>query len=231
LNKPPTDGHYPSSIRFPLSLEDSFLLKRSDGLALSPPASCSSLALIVGEESDEFRLLERLRSGEVAAVGEVYDLHQASVQALARRLTGDAAAAQDLVHEVFVALPRAIRTFRRDSSLRTFLLSMAVNHARHHLRAAARRRAAMDRFSRETRGGAAPGQEASALQRELARELSRALDTLPLDQRVAFVLCEVEERTSKEAAEIVGTPEATIRTRLFHAKRKLREELERRGMR
>jgi RNA polymerase sigma-70 factor (ECF subfamily) len=213
-----------------LNLEESLLLKPADGLALSSPASCSSLALIVGEES-EADLLDRLRAGEVAAVGEIYDLHQASVQALARRLTGDAAAAQDLVHEVFVALPKAVRSFRHDSSLRTFLLSMAVNHARHHLRAAARRRAAMERFSRAIQDGAAPGEEASALQRELGRELSRALDTLPLEQRVAFVLCEVEERTSKEAAEIVGAPEATIRTRLFHAKRKLREELERRGMR
>ena len=203
-----------------------------EGLALSLPASCSSLALILGEDaSDESRLLDRLRAGETAAVGDVYDLHQAAVQALARRLTGDAAAAQDLVHEVFVALPRAMRSFRGDSSLRTFLLSMAVNHVRHHLRAAARRRMAMDRFSREVDGGGPAGQEAGAMQRELGRELSRALDTLPLDQRVAFVLCEVEERTSKEAAEIAGAPEATIRTRLFHAKRKLREELERRGMR
>ena len=52
--------------------------------------------------------------------------------------------------------------------------------------------------------------------------LTRALDDLPLDQRVAFVLCEVEERTSREVAEIVGVPEATVRTRLFHAKKKLR---------
>jgi RNA polymerase sigma-70 factor (ECF subfamily) len=183
------------------------------------------------EESDESRLLDRLRAGDVTAVGQAYDLHQASVQALARRLTGDAAAAQDLVHEVFVALPKAIRGFRGESSLRTFLLSMAVNLVRHHLRAAARRRMAMDRFAREPQGSASDGQEAGALQRELGRELSRALDTLPLDQRVAFVLCEVEERTSKEAAEIVGAPEATVRTRLFHAKRKLREELEKRGMR
>ena len=54
---------------------------------------------------------------------------------------------------------------------------------------------------------------------------------LPIEQRVAFVLCEVEERTSREVAEIVGAPEATVRTRLFHAKRKLREELSKRGLR
>ncbi len=45
------------------------------------------------------------------------------------------------------------------------------------------------------------------------------------------MLLELEERTSVEAAEIVGIPEATMRTRLFHAKRKLRERLEEWGMR
>jgi RNA polymerase sigma-70 factor (ECF subfamily) len=183
------------------------------------------------ETGDTMQLIERLRDGSPAAVGEAYDRYEGSVQALARRLVGDAAAAQDLVHEVFVALPKAVRGFRGDASLKTFLLSMTVNHARHHLRAAARRRLAMDRFSRETSAAMAhAGQEHEAIQRDLGRELSRALDTLPLDQRVAFVLCEVEERTSREAAEIVGAPEATMRTRLFHAKRKLREELEQRGL-
>jgi RNA polymerase sigma-70 factor (ECF subfamily) len=52
-----------------------------------------------------------------------------------------------------------------------------------------------------------------------------------VEQRVAFVLCEVEDRTSKEVAEISCVPEGTIRTRLFHAKRKLRAELEREGFR
>ena len=75
-----------------------------------------------------------------------------------------------------MALPGAIQRFRGEGSLRSFLLSMAINHARHHLRAAARRRAAMARFSR------------------------------------------------------AGAPEPTIRSRVFHAKRKLREELEKRGV-
>jgi RNA polymerase sigma-70 factor (ECF subfamily) len=44
-------------------------------------------------------------------------------------------------------------------------------------------------------------------------------------------LCEIEERTSVDAARIVGVPEGTLRTRLFHAKRKLRGELEREGFR
>jgi RNA polymerase sigma-70 factor (ECF subfamily) len=189
------------------------------------------LTSILSGTTEEAALLEQLRNGEPAAVAEVYDRHQAVVHAFARRLVGDAAAAQDLVHETFVSLPSAIRRFEGGSSLRTFLLSIAVNHARHHLRAASRRRQAMERFSHESSAPPASGPEQHALRADLARELSRALDLLPLDQRVAFVLCEVEERTSREAAAIVGAPEATVRTRLFHAKKKLREELERRGFR
>ncbi len=66
---------------------------------------------------------------------------------------------------------------------------------------------------------------------QLATALSRALDGLPLEQRVAIVLCDIEERTSAEAAQIVGVPEGTIRTRVFHGKRKLREALTQEGIR
>jgi hypothetical protein len=64
--------------------------------------------------------------------------------------------------------------------------------------------------------------EDRAQRRELAESLTRALDQLPSEQRDALVLCEVEERSAKEAARIVGAKEATIRTRVFHAKKKLR---------
>ena len=175
-------------------------------------------------------LLDRLRRADPAAIGEVYDAHAPAVLAFARRLLGDDAVAEDLTHEVFVSLPAAARSFRGGSSLRTFLVSIAVNHARHHLRAATRMRAALDRFGREPEG-AASTPEGAAMRVDLARALTRALDTLPIEQRVAFVLCEVEERTAREAAEIAGCPEATIRTRVFHAKAKLREELTRRAVR
>lgn len=83
----------------------------------------------------------------------------------------------------------------------------------------------MTRFAAEPPpASACPEQQAQRAQ--LAHVLSRALDELPLDQRVAFVLCEVEERTSTEAAAVLGVPEGTVRTRVFHARRKLRALLE-----
>ena len=175
-------------------------------------------------------VVERLRGGDLDALGEAYDAHHAHVRAFARRLVGDDAAAEDLVQEVFVSLPRVIQRFRGGSALRTFLVAVAVNHARHHVRAAARRRAAMTRLTREP-AAAATDPEGHAERGQLAAALVRALDELPLEQRVAFVLCEVEEQSAAEAALAAGVPEATVRTRLFHAKRKLRTRLEREGLR
>ena len=189
---------------------------------------------LVSARDSQAGLLERLRRGEARAIAEVYDEHAGAVLGFARRLVGDDAAAEDLVHEVFVTLPAAIRSFQEASSLRTFLVSIAVNHARHHVRAAARRRSAMARFADESSVSSlndSGSPEKDAMRVDLARALTHALDELPIEQRVAFVLCEVEERTSREVAEIVGAPEATVRTRLFHAKRKLREELSKRGLR
>jgi len=178
----------------------------------------------------ESALVSQLRRGEPSAVGSVYDQHHMAVRTFARRLIGEDAAAEDLVHEVFVTLPSAARRFQGDSSIRTFLLSIAVNHARHHLRAAARRRAAMERLAQEP-SPPVLGPEQHAQRACLARALARAFDALPLDQRVAFVLCEVEERTAREASEITGAPEATMRTRVFHARQKLRASLEEQGVR
>jgi RNA polymerase sigma-70 factor (ECF subfamily) len=174
-------------------------------------------------------LIERLRQGESRALGEAYDQHHEAVRAFAGRLVGDSAAAEDLVHEVFVTLPRAIRRFQAQSSLRSFLIGIAIQHARHHVRSASRRRAALARLAAEPeRASASP--EASATDRRLLQAIARALDELPLDQRVAFVLCDVEERSSVEAAELVSAPEATLRTRLFHARKKLRAALEKEGL-
>jgi RNA polymerase sigma-70 factor, ECF subfamily len=176
-------------------------------------------------------LVARLQDGDPRALGELYDEHAAALLAFARRLVGDPDQAKDLVHEVFMTVPAAIRRFQGASTLRTFLVSIAVNHARHHVRAASRRRAATERFAREPEPAGSDTPEQDAMRERIALALTCALDTLPIEQRVAFVLCEVEERTSREVAAIVGAPEATVRTRLHHAKKKLRDELSRREVR
>jgi RNA polymerase sigma-70 factor (ECF subfamily) len=171
-------------------------------------------------------LVERLRRGDVSAVGEAYDQHHEHVRRFARRLVGDEDAAEDLVHETFLTLPKAMQRFEGRSALRTFLVSISVNHSRHFVRAAVRRRAAMQRAGEEAE---APGHsntsenpEEEATRKQLAQVLTRCLDKLSVEHREAYVLCEVEDRNARGASEILGVPEGTVRSRLMHAKKKLR---------
>jgi RNA polymerase sigma-70 factor (ECF subfamily) len=185
-----------------------------------------TLPMMAAPELDE-DLVVRLRAGDRDAVEQLYVAHHAAIRAFARRLVGEPGTAEDLVHDTFVALPRAIGRYRGDASLRSFLIGVAVNHARRHLRTAMRRRRVTEQLAQveQVRARAIDGDQALERKR-LADRLLAALDTLPLDQRVAFVLCEAEQRTSGEVAVIVQVPEGTVRTRLMHAKRKLREQLE-----
>jgi RNA polymerase sigma-70 factor (ECF subfamily) len=169
-------------------------------------------------------LADGLRAGRLDALATAFDRWHGRVRMLARRLLSDAASAEDVVQDVFASLLRAMRGFRGEADVATFILAIAVKRARHHLRAAVRRRHAMERLTVEGRF-THPDPEHDTYRRELGLRLERALDRLPLAQREAFVLCEVEELTSPVASEIAGVPEATIRTRLFHARRRLRELL------
>ena len=185
-----------------------------------------SFAMAPDRDLDEEPTLHaRIADGDPTAVDEAYRLHHAALRAFANRFLGDSSAAEDLVHDVFVALPSAMRRFRGDSSLRTFLIAIAVKRAYKHVRSATRRRAALARLAeqpeRTTRGPDAALDDA-----RMADALYRALDRLPRDQRTAFVLCEVDQMTAGEAGAIVDAPEATVRTRLFHARKKLRELLQ-----
>lgn len=173
-------------------------------------------------------VIARLVAGEARAIDEVYRAHHAALRGFANRFLGDTDVAEDLVHDVFVALPGAIRRFRGDASLRTFLIAIAVKRGYKFMRSASRRRAAMAKLAEHPIApvaavGDAP--DVAALRDELARALYAALDRLPRDQRIAFALCEIDGMTSGEAAAIVDAPEATVRTRVFHARKKLRELL------
>lgn len=175
-------------------------------------------------------LVERAASGERAALAELYDAHAPGLRRFARTLTGESDSAEDLVHEVFVALPRALRHFRGEGELSSYLLSIAANKARNHVRRAKRTRAVLQRV-RAVAPAAATGDspERAAENEELRRALDRALDALPLKQRLAFVLCHVEGMSHEQAAQVLGVPAGTLRTRLFHARARLRLELEERS--
>ena len=169
-------------------------------------------------------LVARVVAGERGALVELYREQQHRVRAFARRVLGSDSSADDLVHELFLDAPTVLRNFRGESTVGSFLVGVAAHRAKHHVRAAMRRRHAEDRASQEP-PPSTPTPERELQRRELAAGLERALAGLPLDQRIAFVMCEVEERSSVEVAALLGERDGTIRGRLHLAKKKLREAL------
>lgn len=172
------------------------------------PAQAPDLALV-------------LATRDAAALAQVYAEHRAALCSFCSRLLGDRAAAEDLTHDVFLRLPELIHKLEPGRSLRAFLFAIASNRAQHYRRAAARRRKLAERFVQEP-VGTALGPDDAAEQRWVQTQIARALRHLPPEQQVAFALAELEGQDAASIARRLSIPEATARTRLFHARRKLR---------
>ena len=172
------------------------------------------------------RRADRIRGGDAAALGELYDRHAAAALAVAMRVVGGRAEAEDVVHDAFVAVWRKIDRFdAQRGSLRAWLLTVVRNRAIDRVRA---RRTAVDVDDADDRSllrtGPNPTWEA-ALDRAAANDLRRAMEALPDEQRRAVELAYFEGYTYREVAEITGVPPGTANGRLRLALAKLREAL------
>lgn len=183
---------------------------------------------LVSERTDVGKLLVGLAENQPWALRAAYEEHAPTVRRVANRLLADSSAAEDIVHDVFVALPFAAKRFRQNAKLSTFLCAMAVKMAGQAAKKKQKRAQLSLDSAAEVQSVDDPHEEAE--RQQLARLLAEALATLPYDQRSVFVLCEVEGLSSVEVAEIVGAADGTVRARLMHAKRKLRENLRARGV-
>lgn len=173
----------------------------------------------IGAHEEEF--LARVRTGDPEAIAMVYDANHDALCSFAKRLLGDDHAAEDLVQDVFLALPALIHRLDACSSLRSFLLGIAANRARHYRRSWRRRLNFAERLMSEpTPPSESP--EHTSERKKLADLLAKAMDALPFDHRVTFVLREVEGLSAREVAQSLKIPEATVRTRVYHARLKLR---------
>lgn len=177
------------------------------------------------EMSDE-ALVAVCAMGEGAALGALFDRYHGVVRGFLARLSGtDDRDLDDLVQTTFETVPRAARRFDRRSSVRVWLLGVASNVARHHVRSEVRRKraaqAVADERGRETLDGAA-----QVLGRERAARLRDAIADLPPRLREVFVLVYLEGVPGREVARLLGAREGTIWKRLHQARTLLREALE-----
>jgi RNA polymerase sigma factor (sigma-70 family) len=143
--------------------------------------------------------------------------HQASVRELLRRLTaGDQALADDLAQETFLRAYHALGSFRGEAKLSSWLLRIAHRIFLSDARAAAARRVEALDDPRD------PPEPADVVARH---DLAGALRLLSAEERAALALTYAEDLSHEEAAAILDWPLGTLKTRILHAKEKLRARL------
>lgn len=164
-------------------------------------------------------------SGDPAAVAEMFDRFHGRVTRYLSRAVGNVADVDDLLQATFLEIARGHARFDGRSSATTWLLGIATNVVRHHLRSASRRRALVAAVT-EAHGDEAEAGPAGAVAARLAlRRAQRVLDGLSDEQRLAFVLCELEGLSAAHVARMLGATEAAIWKRVSDARKAMREAL------
>jgi RNA polymerase sigma factor (sigma-70 family) len=170
-------------------------------------------------------LAARLVGGDQSALADAYDQYSSFVFGLARRVTADPRAAEDVTQEVFVALwerPEAYDPKR--GSLRTWLATLAHRRAVDVVRREEARRRRTEREA--ARATSLPNVEESALALVAAERVRAAVEALPRDQRRAIELAYFGGKTYREVAEVLGIAEGTAKSRLRLGLRRIADALE-----
>lgn len=174
--------------------------------------------------SDDDRLVERTRAGDVAARDLLVSRHLDDVYAVTFRILRERDLAQDAAQDAFVNALGALPRFRGESSFRTWLLRIAVNSARSMARRRLRRRevaiAAADDVPGEWENPAARAVVASEAERVRA-----ALERLPEKQRLSVTLRTEQGLSHAEIAELIGSTEGAVRVNYHLGIKRLRELL------
>ena len=186
--------------------------------AASPPHQAAS------EASDE-TLIGRIAGGDQLAMRTLFARHRVALYRWLLRLVRDEALAEDLLSDVFLDVWRQAASFRGRASVSTWLFAIA-----RHMAASARRRrndAELDEASVSTVPDPADDTEVTLQKKNRAEALRQSLHRLSPDHREVIDLAYYHGRSVKEIAEIVSISEATVKTRMFYARRKLAELVER----
>jgi RNA polymerase sigma-70 factor (ECF subfamily) len=175
-------------------------------------------------------LLGQIAAGDLGALGELYDRYSRDVWRAVRRSLGEAADVEDVVHAMFLKLPQIAPSYDGRASCKGWLCGIAVHLAMRHRRGAGRFHRMLTSFTQTVTGRSGLDPERIAGGNEELAALERALASLSDKKRAVFVLVELEGLTAEEAGKALEIPAATVRTRLFHARRELLESLEQRGV-
>ena len=162
------------------------------------------------ETSSDEMLIERIAQGDQLAMRTLFGRHRVALYRWLLRLVRDEALAEDLLSEVFLDVWRQAAAFEARSSVSTWLLAIA-------------RYKGLDDKVAATVADPADNPEVVLEKKDRAAQLRQSLASLSPEHGEVIDLVYYHDKSVKEVAEIVGVAEATVKTRMFYARRKLAE--------
>lgn len=168
-------------------------------------------------------LLERCKSGDKAAFEALFHLYEKKVFRWVYRILQNAATAEDVLQETFIALFKNIRTFRSESCIDTYLYKIAANLCYRKLNKQ-KREAESGHISSEERRDENAGNEFEDAVNKI--HVDRAVSELSLDHRVVLSLRYMDNFSVDEIAGILSISEGTVKSRLHYARLELKRRLQ-----
>ena len=180
-----------------------------------------------GEEVSNSELVKKSQLGDKSAFEELVKRHQDLVFSLSFKLTGNRELANDVAQEAFIRAWKAIEKFRGDSTFGTWIYRITVNTA-WTLRKKAKKHYSLN--IEETQEPVVIDEkkdpELVAINSDLSVVLRKALNQIPLEQRIIVELKNIEGRSHKEIADYLDISVTAAKVRLHRAHQKLRNILE-----
>ncbi len=185
-------------------------------------------ALKTNDRADA-ELIQEVLEGCEDAFRELIGRYDERLFRLLARYTRDRMETEDLAQEVFVKVFRKLHTFQQDSGFYTWLYRIAINTASDYLSRHKRRRLVLVEDATTFERGEADDDGAAAplLEEEMRAVTRSVLDRLPEKYRTILILREYEEQSYTDMAATLGCSIGTVESRLFRARRRFKEALER----
>jgi RNA polymerase sigma-70 factor (ECF subfamily) len=178
-------------------------------------------------DSDEV-LVRRIAGGDRMALQVLYGRHHVKVYRFTLRLLKNEAKAEDIISDVFLDVWRQAARFEGRSQVSTWLLSIARFKALSALRR--RSEVELDEETELSIEDTADNPDIALQKKDKASILRQCLDTLSMEHREIVDLVYYHEKSVQEAALILAIPEGTVKTRMFHARKKLAELMKAKGI-
>jgi RNA polymerase sigma-70 factor, ECF subfamily len=207
-------------------------------MAQSLAGDSSRLSILAGAQAgvseEDARILRGLRAGIEEAYEELIDRYEQQVYGMVYRLLGNQSDASDVVQEVFLKVLRGVKSFREQSSLRTWIYRIAVNEAHNHRRwfvRHCRHEVSMTDGRAEHAGSLeyTPDRGLSPFEQTLESEhrtlIEQALTRINPAFQTAVVLRDIQNLSYEEIAEILQVSLGTVKSRILRGREALRREL------